>query len=87
MKITDIRIRIMDNGNYNKRKAVASVTFDNEFVVHNINVIESDKGLFISMPSVKTPNGEYRDIAHPINAECRQKIQEAVLNEYKTQVK
>ena len=63
-------------------KAVASVTFDNEFAVHDIKVIESQNGLFIAMPSRKTPNGEFKDIAHPINAETREKIQKAILEAY-----
>ena len=63
-------------------KAVASVTFDNEFAVHDIKVIESQNGLFIAMPSRKTPNGEFKDIAHPINAETREKIQKAILDAY-----
>ena len=63
-------------------KAVASVTFDNEFVIHDIKVIESQNGLFIAMPSRKTPNGEFKDIAHPINAETREKIQKAILEAY-----
>jgi stage V sporulation protein G len=63
-------------------KAVASVTFDNEFVIHDIKVIESQNGLFIAMPSRKTPNGEFKDIAHPINPETREKIQSAILEAY-----
>lgn len=63
-------------------KAVVSVTFDNEFVVHDIKVIESQNGLFIAMPSRKAPDGEFRDIAHPINAETRGKIQTAILDKY-----
>ena len=64
-------------------KAVASITFDNEFVVHDIKVIESQNGLFIAMPSRKNPtNGEFKDIAHPINAETREKIQKAILEAY-----
>ena len=66
----------------NRMKAVASVTFDNEFVIHDIKVIESQNGLFIAMPSRKTPNGEFKDIAHPINAETREKIQKAILDAY-----
>ena len=61
---------------------VASVTFDNEFAVHDIKVIESQNGLFIAMPSRKTPNGEFKDIAHPINPETREKIQKAILDAY-----
>lgn len=63
-------------------KAVCSVTFDDEFVVHDIKVVEGDKGLFIAMPSRKTPAGEFRDIAHPINSDTRKTIQDAILNAY-----
>ena len=66
MQITDVRLRKVNSEN--RMKAVASVTFDNEFAVHDIKVIESQNGLFIAMPSRKTPNGEFKDIAHPINA-------------------
>ena len=79
MQITDVRLRKVNSGN--RMKAVASVTFDNEFVVHDIKVIEKD-GLFIAMPSKKTQNGEFKDIAHPINAETREKIQKAIIDEY-----
>ena len=79
MQITNVRLRKVDSGN--RMKAVASVTFDNEFVVHDIKVIEKD-GLFIDMPSKKTQNGEFKDIAHPINAETREKIQKAIIDEY-----
>jgi stage V sporulation protein G len=80
MLITDVRIRKIDSEG--KMKAVASVTFDNEFVVHDIKVIESQNGLFIAMPSRKAPDGEFRDIAHPINAETREKIHDAILAKY-----
>ena len=80
MKITDIRIRKVDADS--KMKAVVSVTFDDEFVVHDIKVIEGEKGLFIAMPSRKTADGEYRDIAHPINSDTRQQMQEMILEEY-----
>lgn len=80
MKITDVRLRKVNSEN--RMKAVASVTFDNEFVIHDIKVIESQNGLFIAMPSRKTPNGEFKDIAHPINAETREKIQAAILEAY-----
>ena len=80
MKITDVRIRrIAKEG---KMKAIVSITLDDEFVVHDIKVIEGEKGLFIAMPSRKTSNGEYRDIAHPINSQTREQIQEMILNEY-----
>ena len=81
MQITDVRVRKL-NRNDGRKLAVASITLDNEFVVHDINVIDGDRGLFISMPSRRMPNGEYRDIAHPITAEARQRIQDAVLNAY-----
>ncbi|MEG6568742.1 septation regulator SpoVG [Thermoanaerobacterium thermosaccharolyticum] len=80
MEITDVRVRkINEEG---KMRAVVSVTFDNEFVVHDIKVIEGQNGLFIAMPSRKTPEGEFKDIAHPINSETRAKIQNAILSEY-----
>ena len=80
MNITDVRIRkIAAEG---KMKAIVSVTFDNEFVVHDIKVIEGQNGLFIAMPSRKTPDGEFKDIAHPINTFTREKIQESILGEY-----
>ena len=80
MEITDVRLRKVNSEN--RMRAVASVTFDNEFAVHDIKVIESQNGLFIAMPSRKTPNGEFKDIAHPINAETREKIQKAILEAY-----
>lgn len=82
MEITDVRIRKVDTEG--KMKAVVSVTFDNEFVVHDIKVIESQNGLFIAMPSRKTPDGEFRDIAHPINATTREKIQGVILERYES---
>jgi stage V sporulation protein G len=82
MEITDIRIRKIESEG--KMKAVVSVTFDNEFVVHDIKVIESQTGLFIAMPSRKTPSGEFKDIAHPINSEMRDKIQKIILEKYES---
>ncbi|HOV26711.1 MAG TPA: septation regulator SpoVG [Pseudobacteroides sp.] len=82
MEITDVRIRKIDAEG--KMKAVVSVTFDNEFVVHDIKIIESQNGMFIAMPSRKTPDGEFRDIAHPVNAATREKIQTAILEKYET---
>ncbi|HHY80806.1 MAG TPA: septation regulator SpoVG [Thermoanaerobacter sp.] len=80
MEITDVRVRkINEEG---KMKAVVSVTFDNEFVVHDIKVIEGQNGLFIAMPSRKTPEGEFKDIAHPINSDTRNRLQSAILKEY-----
>ncbi|HBW13226.1 MAG TPA: septation protein SpoVG [Proteiniclasticum sp.] len=80
MNITDVRIRkIAADG---KMKAIVSVTFDNEFVVHDIKVIEGQNGLFIAMPSRKTPDGEFKDIAHPINTQTREALQSSILKEY-----
>ncbi len=80
LDITDVRVRKV--GGDGKMKAVASVTFDNSFVVHDIKIIEGQSGLFIAMPSRKTPDGEYRDIAHPINSDMRGKLQGVILNQY-----
>lgn len=80
MDITDVRIRKVNKDG--KMKAIVSVTFDDEFVVHDIKVIEGDKGFFIAMPSRKTGDGEFRDIAHPITSETRNKIQAAILESY-----
>lgn len=85
MEITDVRVRKVNKEG--KMKAVVSVTFDNEFVVHDIKVIEGDKGLFIAMPSRKTTDGEFRDIAHPINSNTRDKIQSTILSKYQEQIK
>ena len=80
MKITDVRVRkVAKEG---KLKAVVSITLDDEFVVHDIKVIEGEKGLFIAMPSKKAVDGEYRDIAHPINSSAREKIQSTILVKY-----
>lgn len=80
MQVTDVRVRKVNSDN--RMRAVASVTFDDEFVVHDIKVIESDNGLFITMPSRRTPTGEFKDIAHPINSDTREKVQNAVLEAY-----
>ena len=80
MKITDVRVRkITKEG---KMKAIVSITIDDEFVVHDIKVIEGEKGLFIAMPSKKATDGEYRDIAHPINQTTRENIQGIILDRY-----
>jgi stage V sporulation protein G len=81
MNITDVRIRPVEKED-SKMKAVASITIDGEFVVHDIKVIESEKGLFIAMPSKKDGNGEFKDIAHPINTATRTRIQDAVIAKY-----
>jgi len=80
VKITDVRVRkVAKEG---KMKAIVSITLDNEFVVHDIKVIEGEKGLFIAMPSKKAADGEYRDIAHPINSQTREAIQSIILENY-----
>ncbi|MBD5548026.1 MAG: septation regulator SpoVG [Lachnospiraceae bacterium] len=80
MQITDVRVRkITKEG---KMRAIVSITIDEEFVIHDIKVIEGDKGLFIAMPSKKTTDGEYRDIAHPINSATREKIQAIIVERY-----
>ena len=81
MNITDVRINRVNNGE-GKVRAFVSITFDNAFVVRDIKVIEGQNGLFVAMPSRKTPDGEYRDIAHPITQEAREQIQTAILHEY-----
>lgn len=84
MNITDVRVRqVVKEG---KMKAVVSITIDNVFVVHDIKVIEGDKGLFIAMPSRRNAEGEYRDIAHPINSETREIIQNIILESYEKAV-
>ena len=80
MQITDVRVRKITS--QNRMKAIASITLDDVFVIHDIKVIESDKGPFIAMPSRKTPNGEFKDIAHPINTETREMIQKAIIDKY-----
>lgn len=80
MQVTNVRLRkIETNG---RMRAIASITFDEEFVVHDIRIIEGNEGLFVAMPSKRTPDGEFRDVAHPINPASRTKIQEAVLGAY-----
>ena len=81
MKISDVRIRLV-NKEDSKLKAVASVTFDECFVVHDIKVIESTEGAFIAMPSRKTNDGEFKDIAHPLNTETREILKQAILKAY-----
>ncbi len=82
MQITDVRLRRMTADG--KMKAVASVTLDGEFVIHDVKVVEGLKGLFVAMPSRKTPDGEFRDVAHPITPEARDRIQKAVLEVFHT---
>ena len=80
MNITDVRVRKISKEG--KMKAVVSVTIDDEFVVHDIRVIEGDKGLFIAMPSRRSSDGEYRDVAHPINTSTRERLQAVILEAY-----
>lgn len=80
MEITDVRIRkVSDEG---KMKAIASVTFDDEFVVHDIKIIDGQNGAFVAMPSRKVAEGDYRDVAHPLSSETRTKIKNAIFAEY-----
>lgn len=85
MNITDIRIKLITKPE-DKLKAIASFTIDNAFVVRNVKVIEGANGLFIAMPSKPSPDGVYRDIAHPINTETREQLNSAILDAYKAEV-
>lgn len=80
MEVTDVRLRRVHTDG--RMRAIASITLDNEFVVHDIRVIDGNEGLFVAMPSKRTPEGEFRDIAHPINSGTRNKLQEAILAAY-----
>ena len=80
MQVTDVRVRRVEKEG--KMRAIVSITLDNEFVVHDIKVIEGEKGLFIAMPSRRATDGEYRDIAHPINSSTRDMIQKVILEKY-----
>lgn len=80
VQITDVRLRRVTTDG--RMKAIASITIDSEFVVHDIRIIDGNNGMFVAMPSKKTPDGEFRDIAHPISSATRQKIQDAVLQAY-----
>ena len=86
MKISDVRIRLV-NKDSNKLKAVASITIDDCFVVHDIKIIDSADGEFIAMPSRKTNDGEYKDIAHPLNTETRELLKQAILTAYYDELK
>ena len=86
MKITDIRIRLVDKED-SKLKAVASVTIDDCIVIHDVKIVQGKDGYFISMPSKKTPDGEYRDLVHPINTETREHLVEELLKAYEKAVK
>ncbi len=82
MQVTDVRVRKVDKED-GKLRAIVSITLDDEFVVHDIKVIEGQKGLFIAMPSKKSLDGEYRDIAHPITSDARSRIQSIILDKYR----
>ena len=84
MKISDVRVRIVKKED-SKLKAVASITIEDCFVVHDIKVIEGSQGYFIAMPSRKTPEGEYKDVVHPLNTETREQISSAVLAAYEAE--
>lgn len=83
MEVTDVRLRKVQTDG--RMRAIASITLNDAFVVHDIRVIEGNAGLFVAMPSKRTPDGEFRDIAHPINSDMRTKIQEAILQAYVAQ--
>jgi len=80
VKVTDVRIRKMNEEG--RMKAIVSITLDDQFVVHDVRVIEGNTGLFVAMPSKRTPSGEFKDIAHPINSEARQHIEKEVIDSY-----
>ena len=81
MKVTDVRLRKVNNPD-TRMKALASITFDDACVIHDLRVIDGNNGLFVAMPSKRTVDGEFRDVAHPINSEMRQHIQESVMKVY-----
>lgn len=84
MNVTDVRVRKINQGG--KMKAIVSITIDESFVIHDVKVVEGQNGLFVAMPSRRTPEGEYRDIAHPINSSVREVIQNAVLEAYQNAI-
>ena len=85
MKITNVRVRVVEKEN-SKMRGVASVTLDDMFAVHDIRILEGDNGLFLAMPSKQIAPGEYKDIAHPINQEARQMFSDAIIEEYKAEL-
>ena len=86
MKISDVRIRLMQKDD-SKLKAVASITIDDCFVVHDIKILEGTQGYFVSMPSRKTPDGQYKDVAHPINTPTREELNKVVLTAFEEELK
>ena len=85
MKITNVRVRVVEKEN-SKMRGFASVTLDDMFAVHDIRILEGDNGLFLAMPSKQVAPGEYKDIAHPINSEARQMFSDAIIAEYKAEL-
>lgn len=85
MKITDVRVRILSTNN--RLKGVASITIDDAFAVHELRIIEGREGLFVAMPSRKVSDGEFRDVAHPINLEAREELEKLVLAKYEEEAK
>lgn len=85
MKITSVNVRVTEKEE-SRMKGIASILLDDCFAIHDIRIIEGDKGLFIAMPSRKTTSGEYRDIAHPITPECRKMFEDAILEEYNKEI-
>ena len=84
MKVTDIRLKPVDG--HNRLKAIAAITIDDCFVIHELRIIEGDEGLFVAMPSRKLANGEFRDIAHPINSETREELEKIIISAYENEV-
>ncbi|RQD74684.1 MAG: septation protein SpoVG [Candidatus Syntrophonatronum acetioxidans] len=84
MEVTDVRIRKINHEG--KMKAIVSITLNEEFVVHDVRVIEGNNGMFVAMPSKRTPDGEFKDIAHPITSQTREVIQSAVLTAYDSEM-
>lgn len=82
LNITDIRVRLVNNSNNERLKAVASITIDDELAIHDIKIIDGRDGYFLSMPSRKTPEGEFKDIVHPIKTEVREAMKEKILAEF-----
>lgn len=85
MKITDVRVRILNT--QNRLRGIASITIDDAFAVHELRIIEGREGLFVAMPSRKVPDGEFRDVAHPINLETREELEKIVLAKFEEEVK
>lgn len=84
MKITDVRVKVVNSES--RLRGVATITFDDSFVVHDIRIIEGENGLFVAMPSKKTPNGTFRDIAHPIHGDMRKMIEDSIVAAYQEQL-